>query len=104
MGFSTQRVKQIRQGGSLFVWKGYVVVLAWKDKKPGNVWSTQSNPMVKETVRGPQCNGTVIKVPSIPVVKSYNHKMGGVDLSDQLHRYYMTGRNLKKMMSSVVSG
>lgn len=43
-----------------------------------------------------QHDGSIIQVPSVPVVKSYNNNMGGVDLSDQLRGYYMTGRKSKK--------
>lgn len=43
-----------------------------------------------------QRDGSMIEVPSAPVVKSYNNNnMGGVDLNDQLRRYYMTGRKSK---------
>ena len=41
-----------------------------------------------------QLDGSMIQVPSVPVVKSYN--MGGMDLNDQLRGYYMTGRKSKK--------
>lgn len=43
-----------------------------------------------------QHDGSIDQVPSVPVVKSYNNIMGGVDLNDQLHGYYMTGRKSKK--------
>ena len=36
------------------------------------------------------------RVPSVPVVKSYNNNMDGVDLNYQLRGYYMTGRKSKK--------
>ena len=96
LGPSTQRVKQLRQGESLFLRKGNLVATVWKDKKPVYFLSTQSNPVGNETVSRRQRDGTVIEVPSAPVVKSYNNNMGGVDLSDQLRGYYMTGRKSKK--------
>ena len=54
------------------------------------------------TVGRPQCNGTVIQVPSTPVMKTYNNNMGGVDLSDQMQGYYMAGRKSKKWWHCLV--
>ena len=52
--------------------------------------------MGNEMVSKRQRDGMVIGVPSAPVMKSYHNNMGGVDLSDQLRGYYMTGRKSKK--------
>ena len=93
---TTQQVKRLRQGESLFLRKGNLVVTVWKDKKPVYFLSTQSNPVGDLQVNRRQHDGSIIQVPSVPVVKSYNNNMGGVDLSDQLRGYYMTGRKSKK--------
>lgn len=93
-------VKRLRQGESLFLRKGNVVVTVWKDKKPVYFLSTQSNPVGDDRVNRRQRDGSIVEVPSVPVVKSYN-SMGGVDLSDQLHGYYMTGRKSKKWWRSL---
>lgn len=93
---TTQRVKQLRQGESLFLRKGNLVVTVWKDKKPVYFLSTQSNPIGDEQVDRRQRDGSIVQVPSVPVVKSYNNNMGGVDLNDQMRGYYMTGRKSKK--------
>lgn len=79
----------------MFLRKGNLVATVCKDKKPVYFLSTQSNPVGNETVSRRQRDGTVIEVPSAPVVKSYNNNMGGMDLSDQLRGYYMTGRKSK---------
>ena len=92
----TQRVKRLRRGESLFLRKENIVVTVWKDKKPVYFLSSQSDPVGNDTVRRRQRNGTVIQVPSAPVVKTYNNNMGGVDLSDQMRGYYMAGRKSKK--------
>ena len=92
----TQRVKRLRRGESLFLRKENIVVTVWKDKKPVYFLSSQSDPLGNDTVGRRQRNGTVIQVPSTPVVKTYNNNMGGVDLSDQMRGYYMAGRKSKK--------
>ena len=45
---TTQQVKRLRQGESLFLRKENVVVTVWKDKKPVYFLSTQSNPVDDE--------------------------------------------------------
>lgn len=83
-------MKWLRQGESLFLRKGNLVVTVWKDKKPVYFLSTQSNPVGDEQVNRRQRDGSIIQVPSAPVVNSYNN------LNDQLRGYYMTGRKSKK--------
>lgn len=99
---TTQRVKRLRQGESLFLRRENLVVTVWKDKKPVYFLSTQSNPVGDERVNRRQRDGSIVEVPSVPVVKSYNNNMGGVDLSDQLRGYYMTGRKSKKWWRCLV--
>ena len=89
-------VKRLSHGEHLFRRKNNLVATAWKDKKVVNFLSTQSNPVGNETVPRKQRDGTIIQVPSAPVVRSYNKNMGGVDLSDQLHGYYAVGRKSRK--------
>ena len=66
--------------------KRNVIATACKDKKVVHFISTQSNPTGNDTVNCKQHDGTIIQVPSVPVVKSNN--MGEVDLHDQLCGYY----------------
>ncbi|XP_068712041.1 piggyBac transposable element-derived protein 4-like [Montipora foliosa] len=99
---TTQQVKRLQQGESLFLRKENVIVTVWKDKKPVYFLSTQSNPVGDERVNRRQRDGSIVEVPSVPVVKSYNNNMGGVDLSDQLRRYYMTGRKSMKWWRCLV--
>ena len=96
IALTTQQVKRLRQGESVFRRKGNLVVTVWKDKKPVHFLSTQSNPVGDNRVNRRQRDGTIVEVPSVPVVKSYNNNMGAVDLSDQLRGYYMSGRKSKK--------
>ena len=77
---STQRVKRLCQGESLFLRKENIVITVWKDKKPIYFLSSQSDPVGNDTV-----------------MKTYNNNnMGSVDLNDQTWGYYMAGRKLKK--------
>ena len=73
-----------------------IVVTVWKDKKPVYFLSSQSDLVGNDTVGRRQRDGTVIQVPSAPVVKTYNNNTGGVDLNDQMRGYYMAGRKSKK--------
>ena len=84
-------VKRLRQGEVLFHRKNNVVSTVWKDKRIVHFNSTQSNPVVDNTVNRKQRDGTIIQVPTVPVVKSYNKSMGGVDLRDQMRGYYAIG-------------
>lgn len=96
LAVSNPRVKRLRQGEALFLRKNNVVATAWKDKKVVHFISTQSNPTGNDTVNRKQRDGTIIEVPSVPVVKSYNNSMGGVDFHDQLRGYYAIGTKSRK--------
>jgi len=78
---TTQEVKRHWQGESVFHQKGNLAVTVWKDKKPVYFLSTHWILLAMMKLIG----GT-----------SYNSNMGGIDLSDQLRGYYMSGRKSKK--------
>ena len=90
------QVKRLKQGESLFRRREDLVATMWKDKRFVHFLSTQSNPTGDETVNRKQRDGTIIQVPSVPVVRSYNQNMGGVDLHDQLRGYYAVGTKSRK--------
>lgn len=96
LGATNHDVKHLRQGEALFWQKNNLVATAWKDKKILHFISTQSNPVGDDTVNRKQRDSTVIQVPTVPVVKSYNKSMGGVDLHDQMCGYYAIGTKSTK--------
>lgn len=57
---------------------------------------TQCEVRGNDTVQRKQKDGTIIQVPSVPVVQLYNKYMGGVDRSDQMRQYYESSRRAKK--------
>lgn len=89
-------VKRLKQGEALFRRKNNVIATTWKDKKLVHFISTESNPVGNETVNRKQRDGTIVQVPTVPVVKTYNKSMGGVDLHDQLRGYYALGTKSRK--------
>lgn len=90
------KVKALRREESLFHRKGGVVATVWKDKKLVSFLSTQCEVLRNETVSRKQKDGTIIQVPTVPVVQLYNKYMGGVDRSDQMRQYYECSRRAKK--------
>ena len=93
---NNSQVKCLKQGESFFRRREDLVATVWKDKRFVHFLSTQSNPTGEETVNRKQQDGTIIQVPSVPVVRSYNQNMGGVDLHDQLRGYYAVGTKARK--------
>lgn len=89
-------VKRLKQAEALFRRKNNVIATTWKDKKLVHFISTESNPVGNETVNRKQRDGTIVQVPTVPVVKTYNKSMGGVDLHDQLRGYYALGTKSRK--------
>lgn len=89
-------VKRLKQGEALFRRKNNVIATTWKDKKLVHFISTESNPVGNESVNRKQRDGTIVQVPTVPVVKTYNKSMGGVDLHDQLRGYYALGTKSRK--------
>lgn len=68
----------------------------WKDTRLVAFLSTQSNPAGDDRVNRKQRDGSIIEVPTVPAVVSYNKNMGGVDLNDQHRKYYSVGRKSRK--------
>ena len=88
-------LKQLKRGDSLMRHKGETTVITWKDKKPVFVvTSAHDNSIVTVNRRNP--DGTSEQVTCPYAVAEYNRYMGGVDLSDQLKKYYSYDRKSKR--------
>lgn len=72
---------QFRQSGAL-------TAVVWKDKRAVHVISTLSQPGSLESVSRRQRDGTRKEVSCPSAIVTYTKHMGGVDLGDQLRKYY----------------
>lgn len=68
--------------------KGKVVFTKWHDKRDVSFLSTNCSPLAPDVHI--QRNNQSVSKPA--VVDQYNKNMGGVDLADQLRKYYSVGR------------
>ena len=67
---------------------GPLTAVVWQDKKAVNVLSTLSQPGSLASVSRRQRDGTLRDVASPSAITMYTKHMGGVDLGDQLRKYY----------------
>ena len=79
--------------GQKCVWqKGNIVFTKWHDKRDASFISTNVNPLDADVVI--QHGDKQIQKPSVVVL--YKSHIGGVDLADQMHKYYTTGHSSYK--------
>ena len=75
--------------GESMSWKNdSLLVIAWQDKRPVHVLSTLSQPGEMETVGRRERDGSLVSVSCPSAILTYTKYMGGVDLGDQLRKYY----------------
>ena len=67
---------------------GSLVAVVWHDKRPVHILSTQSQPEETQTVSRRERDGSVVDVSVPSAILTYTKYMGGVDLGDQLRKYY----------------
>ena len=65
-----------------------LTAVVWQDKRPVNVISTLSQPGAMELVSRRQRDGSRKDVMCPSAIATYTQNMGGVDLGDQLRKYY----------------
>ena len=80
---------KLRPGEKLVRQKGNVVFTKWHDKRDVSVISTNCSPLAVDVV----VNRRNQQVSKPSVIDQYNKHMGGVDLADQLRKYYSVGRS-----------
>ena len=81
--------QKLRPGQRVVSQKQNIVFTKWHDKREVSLISTNLNPLDADVVT--QRHDKQIQKP--PVVVLYNSNMGGVDLADQMHKYYTIGRS-----------
>ena len=80
---------KLRPGEKLVRQKGNVVFTKWHNKRDVSVLSSNCSPLAVDVV----VNRRNQQVSKPAVVDQYNKHMGGVDLADQLRKYYTVGRS-----------
>ena len=81
--------QKLRPGQKVVRQKQNIVFTKWHDKRDVSLISTNVNPLDADVVT--QRRDKQIRKPS--VVALYNLHMGGVDLVDQMGKYYTIGRS-----------
>ena len=72
----------------MFRQHGSLVAVVWQDKRPVHMLSTLSQPEETQTVSRRERDGSVVDVSVPSAILTYTKYMGGVDLGDQLRKYY----------------
>ena len=98
-GFGNPLPKRAERGSSRWFRDGQLVFVKWKDTKEVTVMSTYWKATGTDTVQRKQKRNGVYTVQNInipPPIVDYNKNMGGVDLSDQLIKYYHVLKKTRK--------
>ena len=82
-------VGEVRQSESL-------TAVVWQDKRPVNVLSTLSQPGETQPVLRREKNGSLVELSCPAAILAYTKYMGGVDLGDQLRKYYSVRLKCRK--------
>ena len=78
----------LQVGEAQFCQSDFLTAAVWKDKQPVHVISTLSQPGATESVLRRQRDGSRAYVLCPSAIATYVKHMGGVDLGDQLRKYY----------------
>ena len=82
-----RNVRQTR-GESMFRQSDNLTAVVWQDRRPVHVLSTLSQPGEVQKVSRRERNGSTSEVDCPSAIVTYTKYMGGVDLGDQLRKYY----------------
>ena len=78
----------LQVGEAQFCQSDFLTAVVWQDKRPVHVISTLSQPGATESVSRRQRDGSRSLVTCPSAIATYTQHMGGVDLGDQLRKYY----------------
>ena len=78
----------LSRGEGVFRQHGSLVAVVWQDKRPVHILSTLSQQEETQTVSRRERDGSVVDVSVPSAILTYTKYMGGVDLGDQLRKYY----------------
>lgn len=82
------RTTTLAREESMYWQNGALLAVAWQDKRPVHVLSSLFQPHEMETVSRREREGSLISVSCPTAILTYTKYMGGVDLGDQLRKYY----------------
>ncbi|XP_021342234.1 piggyBac transposable element-derived protein 4-like [Mizuhopecten yessoensis] len=86
--------RKLKKGQEMCRMRGSLLTVKWTDKRDVYMLSTKHEPTMSLTNKVDRTMGEPIVKPT--VIIDYNRNMGGVDLADQLGKYYtITRRTLK---------
>ena len=85
---SDRRGVTLQVGEAQFCQSDFLTAVVWQDKRPVHVISTLSQPGATESVSRRQRDGSRSLVTCPSAIATYTQHMGGVDLDDQLRKYY----------------
>ena len=94
------RSTTLERGESMSWQTDTLLVFAWQDKRPVHVLSTLSQPGEMETVSRRERDGSLVSVNCPSAIFTYTKYMGGVDLGDQLRKYYSIRQNVTKIINT----
>ena len=78
----------LARGESVFRQRSNLTAVVWQDRRPVHVLSTLSQPGEVQKVLRRERDGSRAEVDCPSSIVTYTKYMGGVDLGDQLRRYY----------------
>ena len=78
----------LARGESIFRQSSNLSAVVWQDRRPVHVLSTLTQPGEVEQVSRRERDGTRADVDCPSAIVTYTKYMGGVDLGDQLRKYY----------------
>jgi hypothetical protein len=86
--------QKIAKGEMVFRQRGNLLAIKWQDKREVAALSTVHHNTITVLTKSDKEDGVPLSKPTL--IMDYNNSMGGVDLADQLGKYYGFCRKTKK--------